>query len=153
MLSIISMCQEDHDSILHTMWKEWPQVPITKLSFSPIEPARTWGHNIQRAQSSPGYLHVGHVPSNWTRHIPQTSSSGMSHRQDATAFHSFMVTFMLGWQNQTFLQRLWLGLRPSDSLGIRNRLASFTVIPRCDVRRVGNGGVYGSDGDLRWRIR
>lgn len=51
-------------------------------------------YNLHRVQSSPGYLQVGHVPSNWTRHIPQTSSSGMSHRQEATAFHSLMVTFM-----------------------------------------------------------
>jgi len=28
--------------------------------------------------------------------MPQTSSSGMSHRQVATAFHSLMVTFMRG---------------------------------------------------------
>ena len=51
--------------------------------------------HVRKAQSSPGYLHVGHVPSNWTRQIPQTSSSGISHRQEATAFHSLMVTFMV----------------------------------------------------------
>ena len=50
---------------------------------------------LRRVQSSPGYLQVGQVPSNWTRHIPQTSSSGISHRHDATAFHSLMVTFIM----------------------------------------------------------
>ena len=50
---------------------------------------------VLRGHSSPGYLQVGHVPSNWTRQIPQTSSSGRSQRQEATAFHSLMVTFML----------------------------------------------------------
>ena len=53
-----------------------------------------------KAQSSPGYLHVGQVPSNWTRQIPQTSSSGMSHRHDATAFHSLIVTFI--WVGEAF---------------------------------------------------
>ena len=51
--------------------------------------------DVHRVQSSPGYLHVGQVPSNWTRHIPQTSSSGMSQRHEATAFHSWIVTFMV----------------------------------------------------------
>jgi hypothetical protein len=50
--------------------------------------------DIHKAQSSPGYLQVGQVPSNCTRHIPQTSSSGISHRQEATAFHSLMMTFI-----------------------------------------------------------
>lgn len=45
-------------------------------------------------QSSPGNLQVGQVPSNWTRQMPQTSSSGMSQCQVATAFHSFKVTFI-----------------------------------------------------------
>ena len=66
------------------------------------------GSNLQRAQSSPGYLHVGHVPSNCIRHMPQTSSSGMSHRHDATAFHSLMVTFILalGSCRTSFLPRV-----------------------------------------------
>ena len=50
---------------------------------------------IHSVQSSPGYLHVGHVPSNCTRQMPQTSSSGMSHRHEATACHSSIVTFMM----------------------------------------------------------
>jgi hypothetical protein len=50
--------------------------------------------SLRSVQSSPGYLQAGHVPSNCTRQMPQTSSSGMSHRQDATAFHCLMVTFM-----------------------------------------------------------
>jgi hypothetical protein len=54
-----------------------------------------WMLNLQRLQSSPGYLHVGHVPSNWTWQIPQTSSSGRSHRQVATAFHFLMETFIV----------------------------------------------------------
>lgn len=54
------------------------------------------GQHIHKVQSSPGYLQVGHVPSNCTRQIPHTSSSGMSQRQEATAFHSLIVTFMVG---------------------------------------------------------
>jgi hypothetical protein len=46
-------------------------------------------------QSSPGYLHVGHVPSKWTWQMPQTSSSGISHRHVATAFHFLILTFIL----------------------------------------------------------
>jgi len=51
--------------------------------------------DIRSVQSSPGYLQVGQVPSNWTRQIPQTSSSGISQRHVATAFHCFIVTFMM----------------------------------------------------------
>lgn len=50
--------------------------------------------DIRKEQSSPGNLQVGHVPSNWTRQMPHTSSSGISQRQDATAFHSLIVTFI-----------------------------------------------------------
>lgn len=50
--------------------------------------------HLHRLQSSPGYLHVGHVPSKWTWQMPQTSSSGISHRQVATVFHFLIVTFM-----------------------------------------------------------
>ncbi len=46
-------------------------------------------------QSSPGYLHVGQVPSNCTRQMPHTSSSGMSHLHVATACHVLILTFML----------------------------------------------------------
>ena len=60
-----------------------------------ISNTRTCEKILRRVQSSPGYLQVGHVPSNWTRHIPHTSSSGMSHRQDATAFHCLMMTFIV----------------------------------------------------------
>jgi hypothetical protein len=52
------------------------------------------GMGSRNVQSSPGYLHVGHVPSKCTWQIPQTSSSGMSHRQVATAFHFLILTFM-----------------------------------------------------------
>ena len=38
---------------------------------------------------------MGQVPSNCTRQMPHTSSSGMSQRQVATAFHSLMMTFIL----------------------------------------------------------
>ena len=80
-------------------------MPITTHTHTqPLSPMQTLeselsgvGRYARKAQSSPGYLQVGHVPSNWTRHIPQTSSSGMSHRQEATAFHSFIVTFMVCW--------------------------------------------------------
>jgi hypothetical protein len=50
--------------------------------------------NLHRLQSSPGYLHVGHVPSKCTWQIPHTSSSGISHLHVATAFHFRIVTFM-----------------------------------------------------------
>lgn len=53
------------------------------------------GQNEHKLQSSPGYLHVGHVPSKWTWQIPQTSSSGISHLQVATAFHFLILTFMV----------------------------------------------------------
>lgn len=61
-----------------------------------------WGFRayIRSVQSSPGYLHVGHVASNCTRQIPHKSSSGMSQRQDATAFHSLMVTFMFSCDDE-----------------------------------------------------
>lgn len=45
-------------------------------------------------QSSPGYLHTGHTPSNGTRQIPQTSSLGTSHCHTLTAFHCLIFTFM-----------------------------------------------------------
>lgn len=51
---------------------------------------------LRSVQSSPGYLQVGQVPSNCTRQIPQTSSSGMSHRHEATACHCLIVTFISG---------------------------------------------------------
>lgn len=51
---------------------------------------------LRRLQSSPGYLHVGHVPSKWTWQMPHTSSSGISQRHVATAFHCLILTFMLG---------------------------------------------------------
>lgn len=49
---------------------------------------------LHRLHSSPGYLQVGHVPSKWTWQMPQTSSSGRSHRQVATAFHFLILTFI-----------------------------------------------------------
>lgn len=87
------------------------------------------GEGIHRVQSSPGYLHVGQVPSNCTLHIPQTSSSGMSQRQEATAFHSSMVTFMLiydrgvavvrGAEDQWLIQALVHASLGSSVLGFR----------------------------------
>ncbi len=54
--------------------------------------------NSQRLHSSPGYLHVGQVLSNWFWQIPQTSSSGKSQRQMATASHFLILTFIAGLQ-------------------------------------------------------
>ena len=51
-------------------------------------------------QSSPGNLHFGQVPSNCTRQIPQSSSSGMSQRQAATAWYERILTFI-------FLTEVW----------------------------------------------
>ena len=80
---------------IHTMWKEWPHLPMTGVAGHERQRKRGgWGGDVRREQSSPGYLQVGQVPSNWTRQMPHTSSSGMSHRQAATAFHSLIRTFM-----------------------------------------------------------
>lgn len=57
-------------------------------------------------QSSPGYLHVGQVPSNCTRQIPHTSSSGMSHLHVATACHFFILTFMAHAKGEAALHLL-----------------------------------------------
>lgn len=40
------------------------------------------------------------MPSNCTRQMPQTSSSDMSQRQEATAFHFLIVTFMVVLEEQ-----------------------------------------------------
>lgn len=72
------------------------------ISLIKVNDKKEYLHN---AQSSPGYLHVGHVPSNCTRHIPQTSSSGISQRHEATAFHSLMVTFMTAWRRGSRLSK------------------------------------------------
>jgi hypothetical protein len=78
------------------MWKLCPHFPDTMgHGVSKVIIDIPCGGHLQRGQSSPGYLHVGHVPSKWTWQIPQTSSSGMSHRQVATAFHFLILTFML----------------------------------------------------------
>jgi hypothetical protein len=49
-------------------------------------------------QSSPGNLHLLHVPSKLTRQIPHVSSdsSGRSHFHVATARKELIVTFMVG---------------------------------------------------------
>ena len=49
---------------------------------------------IQSGHSSPGNLHLEHVLSYGLRQIPHTSSSGMSQRHAATAFHSLIGTFI-----------------------------------------------------------
>jgi hypothetical protein len=69
-----------------------------------IMSVNTWliteGINIRRGHSSPGNLHFEQVLSYGFRQIPQTSSSGMSQRQAATAFHSLIVTFILPYQSR-----------------------------------------------------
>ena len=65
--------------------------PISVFPPSCIDTSEAYSRKLQ---SSPGYLHVGQVPSNWTRQMPHTSSSGMSQRHEATAFHFLMVTFI-----------------------------------------------------------
>lgn len=57
----------------------------------------TWkkaGGNLRSGHSSPGNLHLEQVLSYGFRQIPQTSSSGISQAQAATAFHSRIVTFI-----------------------------------------------------------
>ena len=70
-------------------------------------------------QSSPGNLHFGQVPSNWTRQIPQTSSSGMSQRHAATACHETILTFM-----STSFCRFW----SEDEVWWNQMLASVLVV-------------------------
>ncbi len=95
------LCKDQHLTLyrnlelLHTIWKEWPHFPITEHRGSVWMMCRGLKVHLRRVQSSPGYLQVGQVPSNCTRQIPQTSSSGMSHRHEATAFHSLIVTFIV----------------------------------------------------------
>lgn len=73
---------------------------------------------IRNEQSSPGYLQVGQVPSKATRQIPQTSSSGISQRHEATAFHSLIVTFMLG---SSLLIRILQTIMYQTISGLENR--------------------------------
>lgn len=73
---------------------------ISQLLVTMLVPAASrveWyiKETIRKVQSSPGYLQVGQVKSNWTRQIPQTSSSGMSQRHDATASHCLILTFIV----------------------------------------------------------
>src|SRR5690242_1366455 len=86
----VSCCHEPTQH-WHTMWNEWLHSPRTtryqQCSFVDRIHLRS-GH------SSPGNLHLEHVLSYGLRQIPQTSSSGMSQRQAATAFHSLIVTFI-----------------------------------------------------------
>lgn len=65
---------------------------LVDISYAMV--SREVEKNIRMLQSSPGYLQVGHVPSKWTWQIPQTSSSGISHRHVATVFHRVILTFM-----------------------------------------------------------
>jgi hypothetical protein len=51
--------------------------------------------SLHSGHSSPGNLHLEQVLSYGFRQMPQTSSSGISHRQAATAFHSLIVTFIV----------------------------------------------------------
>lgn len=51
--------------------------------------------DVLSGHSSPGYLQFGQQPSKSIRQIPQTSSSGISQRQVATACHSLILTFMV----------------------------------------------------------
>ncbi len=97
-----------------TMWKLCPHFPETGGI------SRCWesfeGEHIRKLQSSPGYLHVGHVPSKCTWQIPQTSSSGMSHLQVATAFHLRILTFMLRICSQTYSFGVFLLSSPRSGL-------------------------------------
>lgn len=70
---------------------------VVTLTENCIRLAETYdktGGNIRSGHSSPGNLHLEQVLSYGLRQIPQTSSSGMSQRHAATAFHSLIVTFM-----------------------------------------------------------
>ena len=53
------------------------------------------GDVLHKGHSSPGYLHLEQVLSYGFRQIPHMSSSGISQRHAATAFHDFIVTLMM----------------------------------------------------------
>ena len=127
MLAIVSTCEEGHDSILHTMWKEWPQVPITKFVVQSNRANTDMGTQHTKSAVIPGILACGtcsieldatyptnvifwHVPSPGRYRVPFLYGD-----------------FHVGCANQTFLRRLSLELRPSDSLRISNRLASMLI--------------------------
>jgi hypothetical protein len=80
---------------LLTIWKLCPHLPETGVCVSFEESGEEKKERLRKGQSSPGYLHVGHVPSKWTWQMPQTSSSGISHCQIATAYHVMNLTFIL----------------------------------------------------------
>lgn len=80
-----------------TMWNAWLHLPCTiiVIRVSIQHGIGSRKYPSPSAQSSPGNLQVGHVPSNWTRQMPHTSSSGIFQCQVATAFHSLMATFIV----------------------------------------------------------
>lgn len=93
-------CARHFDSRAHKPYEMNGRISQALDSISCGSVKEFQGYCIQREHSSPGNLQVGQVPSNWTRQMPQTSSSGISQRQDATAFHSLIVTFILeNWES------------------------------------------------------
>lgn len=62
--------------------------------------------DLQSGHSSPGNLHFEHVLSYGFRQMPQTSSSGISHRQAATARQVLILTFIVIFHEQSWLRRV-----------------------------------------------
>ena len=103
--------------VLHTMWKLCPHLPDTKVKYvSKVKlKGQSANEGLHRLQSSPGYLHVGHVPSKCTWQIPQTSSSGISHLHIATAFHFVILTFILYLSWECYEERFYACMEPWHS--------------------------------------
>lgn len=80
----------DHVKVVSTLARNCTTHRQRAHRFSPRK-----RRDERRLQSSPGYLHAGHVPSKCTWQIPQTSSSGMSQRHVATASHFLILTFIV----------------------------------------------------------
>ncbi len=96
-----------------TMWKLWPHLPDTETQRGERQLDRSFvaGRSaslcLRRLQSSPGNLHVGHVLSKWFWQMPQTSSSGRSHRHVATADHFLILTFIRRRREKTEVGIKW----------------------------------------------
>ena len=77
-----------------TIWNEWLHSPSTVKGQMLIQELKQLEKDVLRGHPSPGYLHLAHVLSYGLRQMPHISSSGMSHRQAATASHCLILTFM-----------------------------------------------------------
>lgn len=95
----------------HTMWKQCLHSPTIM------------------GQSSPGNLHLLHVPSKLTLQIPHVSSdsSGRSHFHVATARKELIVTFMIGEMLMLLLLMRYTDLSMFISYPGRSRFVPLTA--------------------------